>query len=176
MKYLIAATACAMTMTTPVSAEPKPPKPIELSATDLRTTQTRTYQAPMAKVFPAVIASMQSLNYLNIEASKDAGTIRGETEAKGKAFFNILWGLGKKKFTQQASFLVEEVTPGTTTVQLNLMVNESKSRGIFGTSFKDGKLVKFGEPYTEIYSTLDAEVLRRSAMVATPAAAPASAQ
>lgn len=82
------------------------------------------------------MATLQTLGYLNINASKDAGTISGETEAKGKIIYNIIWGVGKKKRTQLASLLVEQTSPSQTTVKLNLSVNESKSRGLFGNAFK----------------------------------------
>jgi hypothetical protein len=160
-KLAVAAIGVAIAFS-PAVAAPKEQKPVELSQPALIAAQTRTYSAPMSVAFPAVISTMQSLGYLNIAASKDAGTISGETEAKGKAFFNIIWGLGKKKKTQHASFLVEEVGSGQSTVKLNLSVNEAKSRGIFGTSFKDGQLVKFAEPYSEFYQALDAEMARRT--------------
>lgn len=148
-------------------------EPVALSATELAAAQTRIYPTTFAKAFPAAIATLQSLGYLNINASKDAGTITAETEAKGKIIYNIIWGFGKKKKTQQASILVEEMVPNQTTIKLNLSLNEAKSRGMFGTAFKDGKLVEFGEPYAEFYAALDTEMARRAE--ATPAPAPVTA-
>lgn len=163
MKKFVVALSIVALIGSPVAASARDAKPVELSQTELSAAQVRTYTAPLAVTFPAVISTMQSLGYLNIDASKDAGTISGETEAKGKIFYNIVWGLGKKKRTQQASLLVEEMSPGYSVVKLNLSVNEAKARGIFGTSFKDGQLVKVGEPYSTFYSALDVEIARRTA-------------
>src|SRR4249919_3578721 len=125
MKYPILAIALCLTAQPAIAASQ--PKPAELSATDLAAFQTRTYPASFGTLFPAAISTLQTLGYLNISASKDAGTISAETEAKGKIIYNILWGVGKKKRTQQASLLVEETGPGRSMVKLNLTVNESKS-------------------------------------------------
>lgn len=159
-------------MPAPVMAAEKD-KPVELSASELAAVQTKTYATTFGKAFPATIATLQSLGYLNINASRDAGTITAETESKGKMIYNILWGIGKKKKTQQASILIEEMAPNQTTIKLNLSINESKSRGIFGNAFKDGELVRFGEPYAEFYSSLSAEMARREA--ASPASEPVAA-
>ena len=141
----------------------KDTKPVELTPAELTAIQTKTYLAPVSVAFPATVATLQTLGYLNITASKDAGTISGETEAKGKVIYNIIWGFGKKKHTQLASLLVEQVSPTKTTVKLNLSVNESKSRGFMGNAFKDGQIVKIAEPYEQFYSSLDAEIARRDA-------------
>jgi hypothetical protein len=98
---------------------------------------------------------------------------RSQTEAKGKIFYNILWGFGKKKLTQKASLLIEENGPGQSLVRLNLHVTETKARGIFGTSFSDGKLVMVAEPYDTFFTALKAEVARR--IPPAPATAPVAA-
>lgn len=131
--------------------------------------------------FSASIAALQTLGYIDIVASKDAGTISGQTEAKGKIFYNILWGFGKKKLTQKASLLVEDSGSNRSLVRLNLHVTESKARGIFGTSFSDGKLVMVPEPYTTFFTALKAEIDRRTVPATTasvstvPEAAPIAA-
>ncbi len=68
----------------------KDEKPVELTAVELTAVQTRVYAAPVSATFPATVATLQTLGYLNINASRDAGTISGETEAKGKITYNIL--------------------------------------------------------------------------------------
>ena len=152
----------------------KDEKPVELTAAELSVAQNRVYTAPVSVAFPATVATLQTLGYLNITASKDAGTISGETEAKGKIIYNILWGVGKKKRTQLASLLVEQTTPTQTAVKLNLSINESKSRGLMGNAFKDGQIVKTAEPYQQFYTALDAEVARRLALAASASAPPAA--
>lgn len=165
---MAAAVALAATGTvSPAYAE----KPVELSSTELAAVQSKTYSVPANSAFSASIAALQTLGYVDITASKDAGTISGQTEAKGKIFYNILWGFGKKKLTQKASLLIEEHGPGQSLVRLNLHVTESKQRGIFGTAFSDGKLVKVAEPYETFFATLKGEVDRRAATAVVPAAA-----
>lgn len=169
---LAAALAIAATsLASPALAEKKP---AELSPTQLADAQSEVYAVPASAAFSASIAALQTLGYVDINASKDAGTISGQTEAKGKIFYNILWGFGKKKLTQKASLLIEENGPGQSLVRLNLHVTETKARGIFGTSFSDGKLVKVAEPYDTFFNALKAEVARRAA--AMPAAAPLPAE
>lgn len=168
---LAAAFALAVLSVTPAAAAEN--KPVELSATELATAQARTYSVPANVAFTASISALQTLGYIDINASKDAGTISAVTETKGKIIYNILWGVGKKKRTQKASILVEENGPTQARVRLNLIEAESKSRGLFATAFTDGKLVKIAEPYGTFFTALDAEIARRS--VAAPAAVPAAA-
>jgi hypothetical protein len=151
-------------------------KPVELSPAQLAAVQSKTYTVPAGAAFSASIATLQSLGYVDINASKDAGTISAQTEAKGKIFYNILWGFGKKKLTQKASLLVEDYGMNQALVRLNLHVAETKARGIFGTSFSDGKLVKVADPYTAFFTALDGEVSRRRAPdVPSPASSPVTA-
>jgi hypothetical protein len=149
-------------------------KPVELSATELAAAQARTYSVPSNVAFTASISALQTLGYIDINASKDAGTISAVTETKGKIIYNILWGVGKKKRTQKASILVEDNGPNQARVRLNLIEAESKSRGLFATAFTDGKMVMVAEPYGTFFTALDAEVARRSAAAATPAPAAAA--
>lgn len=156
--------ACALALcAVPSIAADKPGKPVELSDSELAALRSKTYAAPVSVTFPATVATLQSLGYLNITASKDAGTISGETEAKGKVIYNILWGFGKKKRTQLASLLVEDTGANESSVRLNLTVNEAKTRGFVGNAFRDGQIVKIAEPYQQFYAALDAEVARRLA-------------
>lgn len=150
-------------------------KPVELTQAELTAAQARTYSVPSNVAFTASISALQTLGYIDINASKDAGTISAQTEAKGKIIYNILWGVGKKKRTQKASILVEDNGPNQARVRLNLLEAEAKSRGLFGTAFTDGKMVKFAEPYGAFFSALDAEVARRASAAAAPQAAPAPA-
>lgn len=134
--------------------------PVELSAAELAALQSKTYDVPFKVMFPATISTLQSLGYLNINASRDAGTISAETEAKGKIIYNIIWGFGKKKRTQLASLFVEEIGSSRSTVKLNLTINEAKSRG-FNNAFTDGTLVRQADPYKDFFASLDTEVQRR---------------
>jgi hypothetical protein len=168
------AAACALAVTGLTSTAAWADKPQELTPTALAAVQAHSYPVPVHTAFSSAIATLQSLGYIDINASKDAGTISATTEAKGKIIYNILWGFGKKKLTQKASILVEETGPATSTVRLNLHVTETKARGIFGTSFSDGKLVKVAEPYTAFFTALDTQVQQRVA-TAVPAPAPAIA-
>jgi hypothetical protein len=172
IKYATAfALACTMAISTPAFAD----KPVEMTPAELAAAQARTYSVPANIAFTASISALQTLGYIDINASKDAGTISAVTEAKGKIIYNILWGVGKKKRTQKASILVEDNGPTQARVRLNLLEAESKSRGLWATAFTDGKMVMTPEPYSAFFTALDAEVARRSA-TAAPAAAPAVAQ
>ena len=151
------------------------PKPVELSSTELGAVQSKSYPIEAGKLYTATIATLQTLGYVDLVSSKDAGTISGTTEAKAKTFYNIFWGFGKKKLTQKASLLVEENGPSGGLVRLNLHVTETKARGIFGTSFSDGRLVRFAEPYRDFFSALDAEVARRSMGVPATQVTPVAA-
>lgn len=166
----IAVAASLLLVSAPAYAAPSQPKPVELSGPALSAAQTRTYPTTFDKAFPAAVSALQTMGYLNINASRDAGTITAETSAKAKVIYNVFWGLGKKKRTQLASLLIEELTPGQTVVRLNLSMNEAKSRGPWGTSFQDGKLITFAEPYADFFQTLDAEIARRTAVM--PASQP----
>lgn len=150
-------------------------KPVELSPTELAAVQARTYSVPATVAFTASISALQTLGYIDINASKDAGTISAVTEAKGKIIYNILWGVGKKKRTQKASILIEDYGSSQARVRLNLLEAESKSRGLWGTAFTDGTMVKVAEPYSAFFTALDAEVARRPVPAAVPAAATAPA-
>lgn len=169
MKFAAAISLAALSVTSAAAAENKP---VELSETELAAAQARTYSVPANVAFTASISALQTLGYIDINASKDAGTISAVTETKGKIIYNILWGVGKKKRTQKASILVEDNGANQARVRLNLIEAESKSRGLFATAFTDGKLVKVGEPYGTFFTALDAEIARRSAAV--PAVAPAA--
>ena len=156
----------------PAMADQKAP---ELTPAQLSEAQSESYAVPVNTAFSASIAALQSLGYVDITASKDAGTISGQTEAKGKIFYNILWGFGKKKLTQKASLLIEEYGAGQSLVRLNLHVTESKQRGLFGTAFSDGKLVTVAEPYDTFFTALKGEVDRRAPAAPAPAAASVAA-
>jgi hypothetical protein len=175
MKKLLVALSAVAVVAAPVTvyAKEKEPKPVELSESEIATLQSKSYEVGYDVLFPAVMATLQSTNYVNINASKDAGTASAETEAKGKLIYNIFWGFGKKKRTQLASIFMEPTASGST-LRLKLSVIEAKSRGI-GSSVSDGQPVKFGEPYRDFYVALDAEIERRKAnMVVAPVAAPAA--
>ena len=148
-------------------------KPVELSPTELAAVQARTYSVPANVAFTASISALQTLGYIDINASKDAGTISAVTEAKGKIIYNILWGVGKKKRTQKASILIEDYGSNQARVRLNLLEAESKSRGLWATAFTDGTMVKVAEPYGAFFTALDAEVAQRR--VPVPAVVPATA-
>lgn len=163
--------ACLAVPSTAIAAE----KPVELAPAELSAMQSKAYAVPANTLFSATVATLQTLGYVDINASKDAGTITGTTEAKAKTIYNIFWGFGKKKLTQKASLLVEGHGTDGAMVRLNLHLNEMKSRGIFGTSFSDGKLVRFAGPYQEFYAALDSEVARRTPVTGTSAAVPAPA-
>ena len=152
-------------------------KPVELSASQLGAIQARPYNVSSDVAFKAAISTLQSMGYMDIQASRDAGTIEGVTESKAKIIYNILWGFGKKKLTQKAAVLVEDNGPSGTLVRLNLLVSQTKARGIFGHSFSDGQMVKTAEPYNDFFSALDAEVKDRALRyVQTPKAAAQAAQ
>jgi len=171
MKFGAAFALASMSVTSSVALAEKP---VELAPAELAAAQSRPYSVPANVAFSAAISALQTLGYMDINASKDAGTISAQTEAKGKMIYNILWGVGKKKTTQKASILVED-NGDRAVVRLNLLQAESKSRGLFGTAFSDGKMVKVAEPYSAFFTALDAEVARRSAVAATQSApAPAA--
>lgn len=161
------ALAILLAIATPTSAG----KPPELAPTELAGLQNQYYAVPPKIAFNAALSTLQSLGFTDVNANRDAGTITAITEAKAKTLFNIFWGFGKKKYTMKASLLVEEMGAGTQ-VRLNLHLNETKSRGIFGTSFSDGVLIRQGDPYRDFYAVMNREVQNRTANSA--AASPGS--
>ena len=172
IKIAAAVLVASTTLSTAASAA-KPAQPPELSATELAAVQAHSYAVPASVAFGATLSALHSLGYVDINASKDAGTITATTEAKAKVIYNIIWGLGKKKLTQKASLLIEDSGADRSLVRLNLVTSETKARGIWGTSFTDGKLVKFADPYKVFFTALDAEIARRAPapVAAVPAAA-----
>ncbi len=151
--------ALALSMPSAALAKDKPP---ELSADQLTLAQTQTFAAPFSAVMSSAVAALQTDGYMEIVASKDAGTVSGHTDAKSKLMYNFFWGLGKKKLTQTAQFLIEEIRPGQTTLRLNLFLNESKTRSIvFGSRMTDATLIKQGEPYRGLMDLVGSEVARR---------------
>jgi len=167
-KVAAALAVASVALSTPALAGGPP----ELAAADLARAQNRQYSVPPKAAFNAVLSTLQTLGYVDVNANRDAGTVTGITDAKAKTIFNIFWGFGKKKWTQKASLLVEENGLGSR-VRLNMMLSETKARGIFGTSFSDGKIVRFAEPYQEFFSVLDSEMANRGGL-ASAAVAPAS--
>jgi len=170
MKFATAFAVATAALATPAFAD----KPAELTSAQLVAVQARSYNVPSDVAFKSVLGALQTLGYIDIESNKDAGTVTGTTESKGKIIYNILWGFGKKKLTRKASLLVEDNGPSTSVVHLNLLVAQTKARGIFGTSFSDGQMVKTADAYDQFFTALDAEVKNRAANN-VPAPAPAAA-
>jgi hypothetical protein len=162
-KILFAAVSAFSLVIAPTVAFAKDDKPAELSASELATLQSRNIGAPYDVLFPSVMSTLQQLNYVNINASRDAGTASAQTEAKGKIYYNIIWGFGKKKRTQLASLFMEPAGAGASKLSLKLSTVEAKSRG-FGGSFSEGTPVAVADPYREFYAALDAEIARRGAV------------
>jgi hypothetical protein len=134
--------------------------PPELSSTELSQVQSRRYAIPQKTAFNAALSTLQTLGFVDVNADRESGTISAITDAKAKTIFNVFWGFGKKKWTQKASLLIEEDGLGSR-IRLNMMLSETKARGIFGTSFTDGKLVRHGEPYHDFFRALDADIASR---------------
>ncbi|THD36737.1 MAG: hypothetical protein E7773_06985 [Sphingomonas sp.] len=170
--------AVAPVVAAPAMAKDKVP---ELSTAQMNEIQGRTYSASAAQVMASAVAALQSAGYMEITANKDAGTVSGHTDGKSKLMYNFFWGFGKKKMTQTAEFLVEELTPGHTTLRLNIFLNESKTRSIiFGNRMTDASLIKVAEPYQTLLDSVSAEVGKRGGTmtpaVAATAVAPAVAE
>ena len=155
----------ALSLSSPVMAAPPP----EATPAELATAQTQRYPAEAKTTFNALLATLQTLGYVDIDGNRETGTISGTTEAKAKTIYNIFWGFGKKKYTQKASLLIEDTGAGSL-VRLNLTVYETKSRGIFGTSFTDGKLIRQAGPYNDFFRYVDAEMANRGVSARTAAA------
>lgn len=160
MKLSYAVAAAVAVASFSLSAPATAGGPPELSSTQLSQVQSRRYSLPPAKAFTAVLSTLQTLGFVDIDADREAGTISAITDAKAKTIYNIFWGFGKKKWTQKASILVEEDGLGSR-VRVNMMLSETKARGIFGTSFTDGKLMRHAEPYNAFFGALDAEIASR---------------
>ena len=171
MKIFIKVAAALAVASAGLSTQAIAGGPPELTSTELAQVQSHRYSVPAKAAFGAVLSTLQTLGYVDINADKDSGTVSAITDAKAKTIFNIFWGFGKKKWTQKASLLVEEDGLGSR-VRLNMMLSETKARGIFGTSFTDGKIVRFAAPYQEFFQLLDAEMAQRGAV--TRSSAPAS--
>lgn len=156
-------------------AKEKEPKPVELNETELAALQKREIPAGVDVVFRSSISALQEMSYVNINASKDAGTITAETDAKSKLVYNIFWGFGKKKLTQLASVFVEPISPTVTRMSIKLQTVEAKAR--MGSSYSDGKPVVFAEPYnafyTEFEKALSVRMAEAAAAVAPVAVVPA---
>ena len=69
--------------------------PPELSSTELSQVQSRRYSLPPTKAFNAVLSTLQTLGFVDIDADRDSGTVSGVTDAKAKTIYNIFWGFGK---------------------------------------------------------------------------------
>jgi len=138
--------------------------PPELLPAPLSAVQSHRYSVRSDVAFRASLAALQTLGFEDIEANRDAGTISAVTDSKAKTILNIFWGFGKKKWTEKAQILVEDYGGGSQ-VRLNLSLKETKARGIFGTSFTDGQLVRDAPPYQQFFAALDAEVAQRGGAV-----------
>jgi hypothetical protein len=155
MFVLAATVAATFCVTSAAMADPP-----ELLPVDLAPLQSHRYSVPSNVAFRAALATLQTLGFEDINADKDSGTINAVTDTKAKTIYNVFWGFGKKKWTEKAQLLVEDYGQGSQ-VRLNLSLKETKARGIFGTSFTDGKLVRYAQPYQDFFAYLDAEVARR---------------
>lgn len=168
LKFLLVVLGATTIMTSAaVSAKEKEPKPVELSEAALEALQKREIQGSVDVVFRSSISALQEMGYVNINASKDAGTITAETDAKSKLVYNIFWGFGKKKLTQVASIFVEPISPALTRMSIKLQTVEAKAR--MGSSYSDGKPVVFAEPYNAFHAEFDKALAVRMAEIA-PAA------
>ena len=168
-KLTIAMLGAAMMMSTGAAfAKENEPKPVELNEAELAALQKREIPVAVDLVFRSSISALQEMGYVNINASKDAGTITAETDAKSKLVYNIFWGFGKKKLTQLASVFVEPISPTLTRMSIKLQTVEAKSR--MGSSYSDGKPLAFAEPYTAFYAEFDKALAVRTAEAAVPAA------
>jgi hypothetical protein len=168
-KLVVAMLGASLAMSSvAVSAKEKEAKPVELSEAELETLQKREIPAGVDVVFRSSIAALQELSYVNINASKDAGTITAETDAKSKLVYNIFWGFGKKKLTQLASVFVEPISPTLTRMSVKLQTVEAKAR--MGSSYSDGKPVLFAEPYKAFHTEFEKALAVRSAESAPPTA------
>ena len=143
-----------------VIAKEKVPEPVELSESELDALQNREVSAETDVVFRSTIAALQEIGYININASKDAGTITAETDAKSKLVYNIFWGFGKKKRTQLASVFVEPMGSGRTRMSIKMQMVEAKAR--MGASYSDGKPIRFAEPYASFYAEFDKALALRA--------------
>lgn len=157
-----------MGLSVAASAKDKEPKPVALSESELATLQKREIAAGTDVVFRSSISALQEMGYVNINASKDAGTVTAETDAKSKLVYNIFWGFGKKKLTQVASVFVEPISPTLTRMSVKLQTVEAKAR--MGSSYSDGKPVVFGEPYKDFHAEFDKALAVRMAEAAAPPA------
>jgi predicted protein tyrosine phosphatase len=137
--------------------------------TELAALQSHRYSIPADAAFHAALATLQTLGFQDINADRDSGTINAVTDSKAKTILNFFWGFGKKKWTEKAQLLVEDYAGGSQ-VRLSLSLKETKSRGIFGTSFTDGELVRYAQPYQDFFAALDSEVGRRGGAVGMAAA------
>jgi hypothetical protein len=169
LSYKIAAAIAATSVTATISTPATAGGPPELSATELAQVQSRRYGIAPKAAFNATLSTLQTLGFVDIDADRDAGTISGVTDAKAKTIYNIFWGFGKKKWTQKASILIEEDGLGSR-VRVNMMLSETKARGIFGTSFTDGKIMRHAEPYQVFFGALDAEIASRGGSATTTSA------
>jgi len=173
-KSMIAMLGVVMMMS-PVAAlaKEKEANPVELSEVELSALQKREIPVGVDVVFRSSISALQEMGYVNINASKDAGTITAETDAKSKLVYNIFWGFGKKKLTQLASVFVEPISPTLTRLSIKLQTVEAKSR--MGSSYSDGKPVAFAEPYNAFYVDFEKALSVRTAEAAAPVAPAAEA-
>ena len=158
---LVVLGATMMMTSAAVSAKEKEPKPVELSEVQLDALQKREIQGGVDIVFRSSISALQEMGYVNINASKDAGTITAETDANSKLVYNIFWGFGKKKLTQVASIFVEPISPALTRMSIKLQTVEAKAR--MGSSYSDGKPVAFAEPYNAFHAEFDKALAVRMA-------------
>lgn len=143
------------------------PPPTNITTQAPLSAQTRSYAVPAKVAFSAALSALQNMGYVDINANRDAGTISATIDSKGKTIYNVFWGLGKKKWSQTAQVLVEDVGAGST-VRLNLVASETKQRRVWGSTFSDGEPVKIATPYIDYFTQVDLEIARRGGAAQNP--------
>ena len=101
-------------------------KPVEMGALQKQQMQTREYDASMDVVYPSVVTVVQDTGLTITTSDRTGGILTAVAPLKSKTYYNIWYGVGKKKRTQSTSFFIEPRPNNRTRVRLNITNGELK--------------------------------------------------
>ena len=146
-------------------------KPVEMSGLQKQQMQTREYDAGMEIVYPAVITVVQDAGLSITTSDRTGGILTAVAPLKSKTYYNVFYGIGKKKRTQTTSFFMEPRPGNRTRVRLNITNGEAK-RQINGFERSDSQdTVLDPAIYQAVFEKIDQAVFVRTASDG-PSAAP----
>jgi hypothetical protein len=168
MRFLVAAGAIAVLMSTPAPLDAKEKK---LSGLELQQVQSRDFESGYDDVFPSVITVLQDAGYRIQQADKASGLITGSASTKSGMTWALIGGIGKSKKTPIVSAFVEQ-RGKVTRVRLNFVMAKTKSH-LYGMSSADEEPITRPEVYRDAFEKIDKALFVRQAMDGPAQAQPA---